>query len=389
MTAAGISFDAEPVDRWIETNLAAGRLTGGGLEVRHAGRTVHARSFGVRAADGSPATRETAYWIASMTKPIVAVAALRLIAQGAFGLDDPVADFVAGFGRRGVLQPGGDCVPPNRPPLVRDLLTHLSGLTYGPFGNDAIHAMYMAAGVYDFASDNARIAERLAALPLLHQPGTVFEYGMSTDVLGRVVEIASKAPLDAALRALVLDPLGMSDTRFVPAPGRLAALPDAPTVRALAPPFRDGQSWFSGGGGLSSTLPDYLRFAEMLLGGGEAEGVRLLSPDMFALMTRNHLPADVGYGSYTAALGITAPWEANGLGFGLGLAVRTARRDPELPGGLGEMFWPGVSGTNFWVDPENALIVVFMTHAPEHRTQHRIELRKAVYAGLGKPERRS
>lgn len=388
MTPAKLSFDATPVERWIETELATGRLTGGVLEVCQAGRTALARNFGVRDQAGNPAMRNTAYWIASMTKPIVAVAAMRLIAQGAFALDDPVEKFVPGFGRRGVLQPDGRSVEANRPPLIRDLMTHLSGLTYGQFGNDAIHAAYMAAGVYDFASDNTQMAERLATLPLLHQPGTVFEYGMSTDVLGRVIEIAAKAALDDALRALVLDPLEMTDTRFIPAPGRLAAVPDTPTVRGLAPPFCENQSWFSAGGGLSSTLPDYLRFAEMLLGCGEVGGVRLLSADTFAQMTRNHLPVDVGYGAYTATLGTTAPWEANGLGFGLGLAVRTARRSSKLPGGLGEMLWPGVSGANFWVDPENTLIAVLLTHAPDHRTQHRIDLRNAVYAGLTKCEQR-
>jgi len=385
MTPAKSFFDATPVERWIDTEMAAGRLTGGVVEICHAGRTAFARSFGVREQAGTPATRDTAYWIASMTKPIVSVAAMQLIAEGAFALDDPVETFIPDFGRRGVLQPDGRCVKANRPPLVRDLMTHLSGLTYGQFGNDEIHAAYMAAGVYDFASDNEEMAGRLATLPLLHQPGTVFEYGMSTDVLGRVIEVSAKAPLDEALRALVLDPLDMTYTRFIPAPGQLAALPDTPTVRGLAPPFREGQSWFSAGGGLSSTLPDYLRFAKMLLGGGEVDGERLLSADTFARMTRNHLPVDVAYGAYTAALGITAPWEKNGLGFGLGLAVRTARR-PELPGGLGEMFWPGVSGTNFWVDPENQLIAILMTHAPEHRGQHRIDLRDALYVGLSKRE---
>jgi CubicO group peptidase (beta-lactamase class C family) len=381
---AEAAFDATLVDRWIETELAAGRLAGGVLEIRHAGETVLARTFGARDSEGTPVERDTAYWIASMTKPIVSVAALRLIARGAFDLDDPVDKYMAGFGRHGVLRPDGSCVEAVRPPLVRDLMSHLSGLTYGQFGSDAIHEAYMTAGVYDFASDNARMAERLAALPLLHQPGTVFEYGMSTDVLGRVIEIAAHAPLDEALQALVLEPLGMTDTRFIPSPGRLADLPETPTATALAPPFREGQRWFSGGGGLTSTLPDYLRFADMLLGRGQTGGIRMLQPDTFELMTRNHLPAGVEYGAYTAALGITAPWPANGLGFGLGLAVRTERRAPVLPGGVGEFLWPGVSGANFWVDPEHSLVVVFLTHAPEQRAQHRLDLRRAVYAGLGK-----
>ena len=374
-------FNAGPLERWIEAERAAGRLSGGVVEIRQAGRPVMRAAFGVRHCGGAPATQDTVYWIASMTKPVVSVAAMALVERGALRLDEPVERYAPGFGRRGVLLPDGTCAPAARPPLIRDLMRHLSGVTYGQFGNEAIHARYLAAGVYDFRSDNARMAEALARLPLLHQPGTVFEYGMSTDLLGRAVEVASGASLPAALDELVLAPLAMRDTRFVPEPGRLAELPATPTVRALAPPFDASQTWFSGGGGLSSTAPDYMRFAEMLRLGGACDGVRIVRPETLALMSRDHLPAGVRYGAYTAALGITAPWPENGLGFGLGLAVRTARR-AGLPGGLGEVFWPGVSGANFWVDPENRLSCVLLTHAPEHRARHRIDFRNAVYAGL-------
>ncbi len=378
-------FDRRPVEDWLESEQAAGRLSGGVMEIRQAGSTVFFQTFGTKDPEGTPVAADTAYWIASMTKPIVSVAAMRLVEQGRLRLSDPVRSFIPGFGENGVLSDDGALVDAVRPPLIQDLMTHLSGVTYGQFGNEDIHARYMEARVYDFFSDNARMAARLSELPLLHQPGTVFEYGMSTDLLGRVIEVVTGTALDSALRDLVLDPLGMNDTRFLPDPDRIAAIPPSPTQRALAPPLTPEQTWFSGGGGLCSTVPDYMRFAEMLRQGGALEGVRLLRSETLTSMLRDYLPADVGYGSYTGGLGITAPTPENGLGFGLGFAVRTERRNHlpgGLAGGLGEFLWPGVSGANFWVDPENDLIAVFLTHAPEHRGQHRIGFRNAVYAGL-------
>ena len=374
-------IESRPVEDWLESERAAGRLSGGAVEIRQAGSTVFSRTFGTRDTEGTPVTADTAYWIASMTKPVVSVAAMMLVEQGRLGLSDPVRSLIPGFGEHGVLSDDGTIVDAVRPPVVLDLMTHVSGVTYGQFGNETIHGRYMEKKVYDFFSDNARMAARLSDLPLLHQPGTVFEYGMSTDLLGRVIEIVTGAALDRALRNFVLDPLAMDDTGFIPAQDRIATIPPSSTQRALAPPLTLEQTWFSGGGGLCSTVPDYMRFAEMLRQGGSLDGVRLLRSETLDFMLRDHLPAGVGYGSYTGGLGITAPTPENGLGFGLGFAVRTERRD-HLPGGLGEFLWPGVSGANFWVDPENDLIAVFLTHAPEHRGQHRIDFRNAVYAGL-------
>ncbi|ADZ68968.1 serine hydrolase domain-containing protein [Polymorphum gilvum] len=382
MTGAGATFaTSRPLEDWLSAEREAGRLAGAVLEVRQAGKPVCLRAFGAKDSTGSDAKWETVYWIASMTKPIVSVAAMALVERGVLALGDEVQSFIPGFGRRGVLCRDGAIMEALRPPVILDLLTHVSGVTYGQFGDADIHARYLEQGVYDFFSDNERMADRLAELPLLHQPGTVFEYGMSTDLLGRVIEVVTGTTLDCALQELVLAPLGMHRTRFIPVLGTIAELPPSPTQRALAPPFSADQTWFSGGGGLTSTVSDYMCFAEMLRLGGALGGTRILRRETVGLMLQNHLPAGIGYGAYTGALGITAPWSGTGLGFGLGLAVRT-RRSADLPGGLGEFLWPGVSGANFWVDPENALTAVFLTHAPEHRAQHRIGFRKAVYAGL-------
>ncbi|MBL4838825.1 MAG: beta-lactamase family protein [Kordiimonadaceae bacterium] len=375
------NFNPASVEGWLSRELAAGRLEGGALEVHHTGKTVYTNEFGTSNSYGEAVRRDTMFWIASMTKPVVSVAAMRLIERDELSLSDWVSDFVPGFGEHGVLTSSGDLEAAKRPPTILDLMTHTSGVTYDLFGNEAIHRRYAQAQVFDFRSNNVKIAEKLANLPLLYQPGTVFEYGMSTDMLGRVIEVLTGLPLDDALQDLVLGPLGMNDTSFLPDAKKIADIPPSAIRDNIAPLISPEQTWWSGGGGLYSTVTDYMRFARMLLHSGKLDGIRVLRPQTVALMRQDHLPENVKYGNYTAALGITAPWTENGLGFGLGFAVRTKCLD-HVPGGMGEYLWPGVSGANFWTDPENDLIVVFLTHAPDHRSDHRIGLRNAVYAGL-------
>ena len=275
----------------------------------------------------------------------------------------------------------GTTEPVNRSVTIHDLLIHTAGLTYGQFGDGPLHRKYAEAKVYDFSVTNEVMSQRLSAMPLMQQPGTCFEYGMSTDVLGRIVEVVTGDPLDVALRSLVFEPLKMRDTGFVPMRSRVADIPECDIKKKLPPDMDTNPVWCSGGAGLFSTVPDYVRFARLLRGKGSFDGVRLVSSETFDLMLQNHLPPNIRFGEYTGALGITAPWPPNGLGFGLGFAVRLKEVD-ETPGGVGEYFWPGVSGCNFWIDPRNDLITVFLTHAPDYRTQHRVGLKHAVYAGL-------
>lgn len=365
------------IDRWLEEELAAGRLFGGALAVVCGGAPVLRHWFGHRDRAGrAPVTRDSVYWIASMTKPLTSVAALQLVDEGVLSLDAPVAAYLRGFGDAGVLAPDGRTTPSDRPVTVLDLMRHTSGLTYGIFGDDAIHRAYARAQVYDFAAPNRVMAERIAALPLLHQPGTVFEYGMSTDVLAAVIEVAAGRPFEVVVAERVTGPLGMASTGFRPPRDRVVE-----SAPGIFPPLSPDQRWCSGGAGLWSTLDDYLAFAMMLRAGGRHGGRRLMSRESFALMTGNQLPDGVGYGAYTGSLDITAPWPRNGLGFGLGLAVRL-RAGGDVPGGVGEVFWPGVSGANFWVDPAGDVVVVFMTHSLEHRVRHRRDLRRHVYAEL-------
>jgi len=375
------NFDTGPVQSWLDSEIASGRLTGGAIEIAIADETVLSKTFGVRNLHGDLVTPTTQFWIASMTKPIVSVAAMILYERGQLKLDDPVSDFIPGFGKQVLCADGVMTEPACRPATLLDLMTHTSGVTYGIFGDDNIHQRYAELAVMDYCSNNAAMAQRLAALPLLYHPGTTFEYGMSTDLLGRVVEVITGMTLFEALHDLVLGPLGMDQTTFLPDKNRLAFVPKGPISDAIAPPFTALQTWQSGGGGLCSTVSDYMRFLDMLSDHKGQENGCLLSRNAISLICTNHLPKNVRFGRYTEALGITAPWADNGLGFGLGVAVRV-EETAHLHGSVGEYLWPGISGANFWVDPHLRLQVVFLTHAAEHRQKHRIQLREAVYAGV-------
>lgn len=372
----------ELIDQWIDDERAANRLGAGVLSINIGGHARYLRSFGYLDRGGSrPVTEDSRFWIASMTKPVTSLAVMMLVERGVIDLGAPVSRYIKGFGRRGVLDRFGETVPLKREPTILDLMTHMAGLTYGNFGNEHIHRLYQAAGVVDYSFDNAEIARRLADLPLLHQPGTVFEYGMSTDLLGRIVEIASGESLAAALETLIFQPLEMNNTSFHPRPRDVALLPPSDIQRALAPPLNSAVRWQSGGAGLFSTAADYVKFARLLLSGGKRHRLPLLGKKLTAAMLHHQLPAGISFGAYTAALGPAAPWPENGLGFGLGLAVRTSLH-PDIPGNIGEFFWPGASGANFWADPATQMVVVSLNHESDERVRHRIGLRKAVYSAL-------
>ena len=375
------SFDATQTVKWINRELVAKRIDCCCIEIAYNGETVLHESFGLQNAKGKPATLDTRFWIASMTKPVVSVVLLHLIERGKLSLLDDVSKYVKGFGNAGVLSAEGNITPVARQPTILDLLTHTSGVTYGQFGNDEVHRQYNRAGVFEYDSNNATMAARLSNLPLLYQPGNTFEYGMSTDLLGYIIEVVTGHPLDSVLNDIIFKPLGMFSTNFIPDRDNLADLAPSVIQETIAPEFERTPTWFSGGAGLFSTVSDYMLFARMLQGRGQLNDLQILKPETFASMVQQSLPSTISYGEYTAALGISAPWSKNGLSFGLGFAVRTDERE-SIPGGLGEFFWPGVSGANFWVDPKNNLIVVFLTHAPLHRTTHRAQLRNAVYGGL-------
>ena len=298
------------IDRHFARYVDDGRLAGWQVLVARHGELVHSSVHGVRdLASGAPFTDDTIVRLYSMTKPITSVAAMMLVEEGVIQLKDPVSAYIPEFAATRVYRSGSIqkpmTEPQTEPMLVWHLLTHMSGLTYGFHNTHAVDAMYRAAGFewgYPDGVDLAEICRRWAALPLVFQPGTEWNYGVSTDVLGRVVEVASGMDLESFFRTRILDPLGMHDTAFTLPDAdldRLATLYVAhpatgeaiPAPSMLVPSTTP--TMFSGGGGLYGTLDDYMAFVEMLRRGGSARDGRLHSPATLDFMMRNHLPGDI------------------------------------------------------------------------------------------------
>jgi len=362
---AGMSFDGlARIRPAMQAYIDDGRLAGVMTMVARRGNVVHWDAVGMRDIDaGAPLELDDIFRIYSMTKPITSVAVMILVEEGAIALDDPVSKFIPAFAGVTVLSDDGERVEPARPMTVENLLTHTSGLTYGFFGDSPVDRFYNQSGFFTEAEGLDDFAQRVAALPLLASPGDRWNYSVSTDILGRVVEVASGQPFDAFLQARILDPLEMHDTAFVvPAGkrGRFAAnyaRPDG-TLQVIDSPV-DGQytqppRWLSGGGGLTSTASDYIRFAQMLLEDGTLGDVQILQPETVRAMRSNRLPealVPLELGTYLSP----------GHGFGLGFAVIVdADASPE-PDNDGVFRWAGAANTYFWIDPAAELIGMVWT----------------------------
>jgi CubicO group peptidase (beta-lactamase class C family) len=375
------------LDRDVEAGVIPGAVM---LVVRHT-ESVIADAFGFRdISTREPMRIDTLFRLASMTKPLVSAAALMLVEEGRLQLIDPVSMHLPELQSRRVACGSTAVVsePAAREMTIQDLLRHTSGLTYGEFGGSALHKEYARADLMNPYQTNADLVRKLAPLPLLHQPGTTFEYGLSTDVLGRVIEVVSGLCLDRFIDERISSPLGLASLTFTLTPlevSRLAQPLDSDTDDAPPECPAEGSAsrhWISGGGGLIGNALDYCRFARMLSNGGQLDGVRLLSPKTVQLMTSNALPPDVRFGEYTDVLGPLAPTAAMGQGFGLGLTIRmTAGRSP-VYGSPGDYSWAGRWGSYFWVDPVEDLICVLLMHAPAQRVRYRALTRTLVYQAL-------
>jgi CubicO group peptidase (beta-lactamase class C family) len=360
-----------------------GRLPGAVVLIARDDKVAYFRTFGWQDRERHIAMRpDSIFRIASMTKPIVSVAAMSLAEEGKLDLVAPVAQYLpefkdvqVGVERRDPKT--GETVlvmePQKRPMTVQDLLRHTAGLVYGLFGNGLVHKAYRAAiaNVLDFDQTETEIIGKLAKLPLAHQPGEVWEYGMATDLLGRVVEVASGMTLDRLVEERVTKPLGMTSTGFWVREedlGRLAQPQADPATgkRPALPDMSKKPRWLSGGAGMVSTAGDYLKFCGMLLHRGEWQEARVLAPATVTLITSDALPPGIGYspGALAAAVPEILPTPAEGQGFGLGFAVRTAAGRNPLPGSLGSYFWGGAWGTVFWVDPAEKLVAIMMIQVP-------------------------
>jgi CubicO group peptidase (beta-lactamase class C family) len=366
----------------LNDRIASGHIPGAVALVARHGKVAYHQSFGrLDPSSDAPMGTDAIFRIYSMTKAIVSVATMMLWEEGRLLLSDPIGKYIPAFASTQVGVVNGDSytlTAPNNPITVQDLLRHTSGLTYEFRGTGPIHKAYGEARIARFKQTNADQAEELAGLPLLHQPGTAWEYSRSTDVLGRLVEVISGQTLGGFLTERILTPLGMTDSGF--------AVPDAAQSRIAEPFPKDPEGgvdvalldvrrpaiFESGGGGMVATTMDYARFLAMLLGNGRLGGTRLLGRKTIELMTSDHL------GTIAGAADLLPP----GHGFGLGFAVRTHAGMAPFPGSVGNYYWGGAAGTTFWVDPAERLYAVLMVQAPLQREHYRILFRDMVYAAL-------
>ena len=387
------------IDRLLQDRyVGPGRLPCAQFVLARRGEVVHETVLGHRDVErGVAATADTVFRIYSMTKPVVSVALMMLVEEGAVALDDPVAKYIPEWKNLGVFQAGTlgafATSRPQRAMQVVDLLRHTSGLTYGFQQRTNIDAAYRKLGLENLAGavDLDGMIAALADLPLEFSPGDAWNYSVATDVVGYLVARIAGQPLDQVLRERIFEPLQMVDTGFqvredqrdrfaacyeATPQGGLKLQDDPATSRFLAPP-----RLLSGGGGLVSTAADYLRFTHMLLNGGELDGARILAPKTVRLMAANHLPGGQDLTQMSRSLFSESIYA--GVGFGLGFAVVFDPPRTLIPCSQGEFYWGGMASTAFWVDPVEQVTAVFMTQLmPSSAYPVRRELRTMVYAAL-------
>jgi CubicO group peptidase (beta-lactamase class C family) len=381
------------IGEFFRNEVATGKIPGAVLLIRQHGKPVYSETFGVRdVATKLPITPDTIFRLYSMTKPITSVAAMMLIEEGKLRLDDPLSKYIPSFADAKVgiekkLDNGNaalELVPLSHPITIEDLMRHTSGITYGFYGNSLVRKTYQEHTIYAGDPDNAEFAERIADLPLAEQPGTLWDYGHSTDVLGRVIEVVSGQSLLKFEKQKLLDPLGMVDTGFY--------VTDPKKFNLIARPmpndsnFRVGfesdpqtpMKWESGGGGMVSTLADLTPFLQMLLNGGTLDGKRYLSPENFAALTSDRI------GPKSGVARDFYYFPGDGFGFSLGFGVRTdpGNAKPPPPGSLGELKWDGASGCYFIIDPRQDMFFVLLEQTPSERQRIQREVKKLVYEAL-------
>ena len=380
----------ETLDRFLQTRyIEADKIPGALITIVRRGEIAHQSALGFADVERrKPVREDTIFRAYSMSKPITSVAFMMLVEQGLVALDDPVHRFIPEWRELGVYQGGFmetvRTTRPERPMLIIDLLRHTSGLTYGFYGDGAVRKLYAQADLFNSDMDNAEFAAQIARLPLAEQPGTLWDYGHSTDVLGRVIEVVSGQSLFQFEKQRLLDPLGMTDIAFYVAdetkrPLIAEPMPDDRSVSPIAG-IRDPmlpRRWESGGAGMVGAIGDYARFAQMLLNDGSFEGRRYLKRETIALMTSDHIGPETGIGrDYFYFPGATS-------GFGLGFAVRTST-PPNTSWPTGEYRWDGVGGTFFFIDPADDMFVVFMVQTPSQRGRIQLALKTLIYEALGR-----
>ena len=380
----------ESVGQTVKAQIANGRFPGAVVLIARKGKIAYFEAFGQRdPVANTPMSKDAIFRLYSMTKPFTSVAAMMLAEEGKLTLVDPVSKYLPPLANLQVAIPGKDAdgkttytlVKAEHPITIQVLLRHTSGFVYGPFTpNERVKAAYSALGVDWRDVTPAEQIERLAQAPLAHQPGTVWEYGLSTDVLGRVVEKVSGMPLGAFLAERIFAPLKIRDTAFVVPTEKVARLAQPfPIDKETGKPITlldvtVPQKNDAGGAGSAGTAADYARFLQMMLNGGQLDGARVLSRATVSYMTSDHLDT-------IKPATLLAP----GYGFGLGFAVRKGNGVASVPGSAGEYNWGGAAGTGFWVDPKEQMVVVIMTQTVPGIAAQRVDRalwRQAVYQTL-------
>jgi CubicO group peptidase (beta-lactamase class C family) len=395
-----VGFSTERLKRLsdaFQSDVDKGLIPGAVVLIAKEGKIALFEAFGFQDREKRiPMRPDSIFRIASMTKPITSVALMMLMEEGKIQIDDPLSLYLPEFkelkvGVEKVAAETGKSElvlePTRREPTVQDLLRHTSGFTYDVFGDTLVKRAYRAANIRRSDQTLAEFTSRLSKMPLAYQPGTTWEYGISTDVLGRVIEVVSGVPFNQFVSDRILRPLKMTSSGFYVAEaeaGRIAEPQVDPSTgkRPVMPDVTKNPSFPSGAGGMVSTAADYVRFSQMLLNGGELDGIRLLSPRTVAFMTADHLPPGIAMG-LGGQFGALKPDLEDGQGFGLGFAVRVAPGHNPWPGSVGEFYWVGAYGTDFWVDPKERLITVLMAQLAPTQTRHyRSLIRNLIYQAL-------
>jgi CubicO group peptidase (beta-lactamase class C family) len=380
LTASGLAR----VDSAMSAYVTSGKVPGMVVAVARNGKLAHWKAFGMRSIEHrDPMERDDLFRLYSMTKPVTTAAMMMLVEAGTVALEDPVAKYLPVFAGARVWSPAGP-VAPRRAMTIRDLLQHTSGLTYGMFGETPVDSAYRKAGLMAPRWTLTELVEQLAKLPLVGHPGEVWNYGFSTDVAGRIIEVVSGMPLDRFMADRIFGPIGMKDTYFeVPAEKRSRltgyyGITNGPPTLLDSPDtgsYTRRPVFLSGGGGLVSSAPDYLRFAQMILNGGELDGVRLLRRETVTRMLSNQLPASL----IPLKVGeIVLP----GTGFGLGFSIVV---DPPVPGiaDRGRAGWAGYANTYFFIDPNRRMIAMILAQTfPFGEPPLEPDFRRLVYEAV-------
>ena len=376
----------------LKADIAAGRIPGAVIAIARHGKLVALNAYGWRdKAAGVAMTTDTIFNIASMTKPMTTVGALMLYERGQLLIGDPLSKYFPKFAEMRVAtrdasgEPTAETVPSVRLITIQDLMRHTSGIVYGGRGTTLVHKMYPAgSGDASREYDGAAFIDKLASLPLLYQPATVWDYGFGLDLLGLTIEKISSQTLGQYLKANLFTPLGMNDTGFSISADQAARYakplpidPDTGKPQARSPELTQPLKFECGGGCAASTASDYLRFAMMLMNQGRSGEARLLGPRTVTYMLSDQLGPNI-----KNLIGNADPTRAD-YGFGLGLAVRTTPGVIKMMGSVGQFSWPGASGTDWWVDPKEELAVVYMSAAPGPiRWHYRQTINALVYQAI-------